>query len=380
MTKLEMIDQVVAYMKLDDGYLEKATPNLKYLYTKSQNAGYKNYTKYWDIIYKATGLNYQGGAWCMGSIFAIHIETLGLHTAQQLFYQKAAINCQLTYEIFREHDRVYNTPEVGDMIVFWNGKKMHHVEYVFRISGDKFWTWGGNTTSDSSIVVDNGGAARYGKEYSIKACKKAGHKFLRIDYESVATESYKTKLCSGTLTIISELNCRASAPNGNIKKRYHVGDMVDVNRYTFCGGAYWFKTNSGWISGNYITGWVKDESTDIHNQWWYLTGSKKSESAYGINQILDIDGVPYIFKQNGYALQDEWYEYNHSWYYADENCKLIKSDWLKYNNHSYYFDSNGKMVTDAFVKAKNADTYYYVKDDGVWDGNIYQEPNGRIIQ
>ena len=57
----------------------------------------------------------------MGSIMAIMIETLGVSNAQTLMYQKAAINCQTTYEIFREHSQVYSTPEVGDLIVFWNG-------------------------------------------------------------------------------------------------------------------------------------------------------------------------------------------------------------------------------------------------------------------
>lgn len=380
MTKLEMIDAIIAYMKADDGYLEKATANSKYLYTKLQNAGYNNYTKYWDIIYKATGLNYQGGAWCMGSIMAIMIETLGVHNAQTLMYQKAAINCQLTYDIFREHGQVYSTPEVGDLIVFWNGKRFHHVEYVIRISGDTFWTWGGNTSSDTSIVVDNGGAARYGKQYSIKACKANKHKFLRPDYDAIATESSNTKLCSGTLEVVAALNCRASAVTGAVKTTYSAGTKVEVSRYTFQGNAYWFKTQDGWVSGNYLKGWVKVDTTDPHNQWWYMTGSKKSETAYGINQILEINGATYLFKPNGYALQDDWYKENDTWYYAYDNCQIIRSNWLEYKDHSYYFDSTGKMVTDAFVKAKNAETYYYLDKDGVWDGKAYPEPEGRIVK
>ena len=378
MTKLEMIDAIISYMKSDDGYLEKATANQKYLYTKLQNAGYNNYTKYWDIIYKATGLNYQGGAWCMGSIFAIHIETLGVEAAQKLFYQKAAINCQATYEIFREHGQVYNTPEVGDLIVFWNGKRFHHVEYVIRISGDTFWTWGGNTSSDTSIVVDNGGAARYGKKYSIKACKANKHKFLRLNYDSVATANGGT-LCSGKVKVISYLNCRSNPSTGNVVKVYNANTEVDVSRYIFDNGSYWFKTKDGWISANYVKGWVKVDSGDIHNEWWYLTGSKDSKTAYGINQILNINGVNYLFKPNGYALQDDWYKFNDKWYYAYDNCQLIKSNWLEKEDASYYFDKECVMVTNAFVKSKTKDVYYYLGDDGKWDNQTYQTAEGRIV-
>ena len=241
---------------------------------------------------------------------------------------------------------------------------------MLRISGDTFWAWGGNTSSDTSIVVDNGGAARYGKQYSIKACKANKHKFLRPDYESIATDT-NARLCDGKVKVIAALNCRSVAATGSIVKTYAANTQVEVSRYVFKNGAYWFKTVDGWISGNYVCGWVKVTSTDVHNQWWYLTGSKESKTAYYYDTIAVIDNCRYLFKPNGYALQDDWYKFGDDWYYAHDNCRLIISNWLEYNDASYYFDLNGKMATDAFIKAKNADTYYYIDKDGKWDGKSY---------
>ena len=39
-------DMVIAIALAEVGYLEKKTPDLRYLYDKTANAGYNNYTKY----------------------------------------------------------------------------------------------------------------------------------------------------------------------------------------------------------------------------------------------------------------------------------------------------------------------------------------------
>lgn len=150
MNRFELLNALDKWFQEQDGYLEKASANSKYLYTKLQNAGRNNYTKYWDIIYKATGKNYQGGAWCMGSLTAAFIEVLGVEAAKTLQGKIfPMINCQVAYDYFKPLKQVFSTPEIGDFIIFWNGKRFHHVEYVLKISGDDFWTFGGNTSSDS---------------------------------------------------------------------------------------------------------------------------------------------------------------------------------------------------------------------------------------
>lgn len=389
MNKLEILVALDNWFRAEDGYLEKGSTNSKYLYTKTQNAGKGNFTKYWDIIYKATGKNYQGGAWCMGSLTAALIEVLGVDAAKTLQGKVfPAINCQATYDYFKPLGRTYSTPEEGDYVVFWNGSRFHHVEYVLRVSGDTFYTFGGNTSSDSQVVIDNGGAARYGKVYSVKACKRAGHKFIRLDYDSVATTPTNTKVCSGTLRTTAALNCRAQAPNGTVLSTYQDGAEVKVTHYVYVGsgnaGAYWFKTDRGWISGNYLRGWVRNETTDPHNMWWYMTGS----GGYYRDGIKTIDGHEYLFKPDGYALQDDWYALYHGgieeWFFAYDNCQLARGNWATIGGSDYYFKDDCVMAADAYIKSKSKpNVWYYVGIDGKWDNREYTEnqiDKGKVIK
>ena len=321
----------------------------------------------------------------MGSLTAAFIEVLGVEAAKTLQGKIfPMINCQVAYDYFKPLKQVFSTPEIGDFIIFWNGKRFHHVEYVLKISGDDFWTFGGNTSSDSQVVVDNGGAARYGKHYSIRKCKLAGHKFIRLNYDAVATQPDNKKVCSGMLQTTVTLNCRSSAPNGAVVLTYPSGEKVKVTHYAYIDGTYWFKTEAGWCSGKYLKGWVKTDTTDKHNEWWYMAGN----GSYYRDCIKTIDGAQYLFKPDGYALQDDWYAITinreDNWYYAHANCQLARNNWATINGADYYFGNDCSMVADAYIKSKSKQgIWYYVGEDGKWDQKEYtanQIDKGKVVK
>ena len=56
------------------------------------------------------------------------------------------------------------------------------------------------------------------------------------------------------------------------------------------------------------------------------------------------------------------------WHYYDSDDEMVTGEWKKDGGKWFYLDKSGAMVTDAAVKSKENDGFYYVDDDGKWDG------------
>lgn len=112
--------------------------------------------------------------------------------------------------------------------------------------------------------------------------------------------------------------------------------------------------------------------------WWY--GSSNDD--YVSDGIYTIGGKQYNFNEDGY-MKSGWDESSGEWRYFDpENGQMVKSNWRNgEDGKQYYLKSDGTMATDMAIKAKNSSGYYYVNDDGVWDGNTlsYDEVKRRNI-
>ena len=94
LTKEQAINALIAVAKNEIGYLEKAT-NAQ-LDSKTANAGYNNYTKYWRDVYPA----YQGQPWCACQISWDMMTAFGLETAKKLLRHWPYVYCPAMRDYF----------------------------------------------------------------------------------------------------------------------------------------------------------------------------------------------------------------------------------------------------------------------------------------
>lgn len=190
MTTTQAIDKVISVAKSEVGYLEKkSNSNLD---SKTANAGYNNYTKYWRDIAEWKLGNYQGQYWCAAFIFWCFVKSFTLDKAKKLLLHAPYISCHTAGNLFKNAGELYSTPKVGDIVLFKKSSGVFgHTGIVYKVASGCFYTIEGNTSSASGVVA-NGGAVVY-KSYSISNAEKNGHKFARPDYSIVGTDSKDDK-------------------------------------------------------------------------------------------------------------------------------------------------------------------------------------------
>lgn len=187
LTKEQAINALIAVALKEIGYLEKAT-NAQ-LDSKTANAGYNNYTKYWRDVYPA----YQGQPWCACQISWDMMTAFGLETAKKLLKHWPYVYCPS----MRDYFTLYANPQVGDIVIFWSSKKKEfvHTGLVIKVQGDQFWTIEGNTSGASGIVANGGGVC----QKSYYNSQLPGTKFCRPDYSIVTSiKSHSTTNTSTT--------------------------------------------------------------------------------------------------------------------------------------------------------------------------------------
>jgi hypothetical protein len=173
---------VIAIAKAENGYLEKKSNSQ--LDSKTANAGSGNYTKYWrDLADWGLG-NYQAQYWCAGFIHWCFVKAYGLAAAKSLLLHAPYISCGTLASKSKAASQRYTSPQVGDVVVFWNGSRYSHTGLVYQVSDGYFYTIEGNT-SGASGVVSNGGGVVAGKKYKISG---TSHRFHRPNYAAVEPE------------------------------------------------------------------------------------------------------------------------------------------------------------------------------------------------
>lgn len=372
------IQKLIDILKNEDGYIEKrkGCPD-KYLYEKAgPYTGSDNWTKYWKDLSLLISPSYQGGYYCIGTIFWGMVQAYGLEAAQKLCLQKIMINCQVTYNLFKASGQVYPSPKTGDIAVFWNGSRFHHAELVVSVKGDVVKTFGANTAAVTSVTVYNGGGCRYGKTYSLKAMQRNGHKFLRPAYGSQIKDGW-IKDCNKWRYQLSDGTFAANTWK-YIDKRYYAfdgaGNMITGwflskgQWYYLCGDGGmaegWQKVDNKWYflnspSGEMHTGWLQDGDT-----WYYLDDN--GAMAVGWKQIHHIW---YVFNENGKMISNDWFEKEGEWYYLSSTGAMAASQWRQGEDGKwYYLQKNGKMARNSYVKDSLMNKYYFVDENGIWDG------------
>jgi len=225
LTKEQAINALIAVAKNEIGYLEKAT-NAQ-LDSKTANAGYNNYTKYWRDVYPA----YQGQPWCACQISWDMMTAFGLETAKKLLKHWPYVYCPA----MRDYFTLYANPQVGDIVIFWSSKKKEfvHTGLVIKVQGDRFWTIEGNTSGASGIVANGGGVC----QKSYYNSQLPGTKFCRPDYSIVT--SIKSGSSTNTSTTVTKNWIEYGDRGNDVKtlqtKLNKVGHRLEVDG--ICGNA-----------------------------------------------------------------------------------------------------------------------------------------------
>ena len=276
---------------------------------KRRNAGYNNYTLYAKWYKEYTAENYQGQPYCATGTSMAFVMAYGLETAKKLLGGDLYYNCEEFYQrMKKEHpERLHSEAKAGDVILFYNGSRHYHTGKVIRELEGGFVTIEENTTSGNNVVVANGGATTR-KSYTYD---KVNAVFYRPPYDEcgISTEDpsmeitkypINTQTMFGIIIQASSLNVRElpttdSKAVGSLK----YGDSVRPTYKTFDNrGVRWYyiPEKNGWISGNYVKGWIQEEN----GRWWYALNG----GGWTSGDVCVIDGVAYAFDDGGYMITE----------------------------------------------------------------------------
>ena len=173
------LEKVIEVAKGELGYLEKKSNSQ--LDSKTGNAGYNNYTKYWRDVKP----EWNGDYWCACFVTWVFQTALGKERTKELLKHYPYVYCPTLAGLFTK----YTTPQVGDIVIFWKNGAYAHTGIVIAVNGKQFTTIEGNTSGASS-VVDNGGGVCL-KVYNLGSVNA---KFCRPNYSSTAITSDTNKI------------------------------------------------------------------------------------------------------------------------------------------------------------------------------------------
>ena len=173
------LEKVIEVAKAEIDYLEKKSNSQ--LDSKTGNAGYNNYTKYWRDVKP----EWNGSYWCACFITWVFQTALGKQRAKELLKHYPYVYCPTLAGLFTK----YSTPQVGDIVIFWKNGAYAHTGLVIAVSGNTFITIEGNTSGASSVVPNGGGVCQ--KTYNLK---DVNAKFCRPAYSSTTITSDTNKV------------------------------------------------------------------------------------------------------------------------------------------------------------------------------------------
>lgn len=177
--KKSELEKIIEVAKAEINYLEKKSNSQ--LDSKTGNAGYNNYTKYWRDVKP----EWNGSYWCACFITWVFQTALGKQRAKELLKHYPYVYCPTLAGLFTK----YSTPQVGDIVIFWKGGAYAHTGLVIAVSGNTFVTIEGNTSGASSVVPNGGGVCQ--KTYNLK---DVNAKFCRPAYSSTTITSDANKV------------------------------------------------------------------------------------------------------------------------------------------------------------------------------------------
>ncbi len=174
------VDKVL-HIALDEvGYLEKRSNSR--LYSKTENAGSANYTKYGKEMHDLSPSVMDFPApWCDAFVDWCFYKAYGLNNAKALLggnfndYTPASAQLYHTKNAWHTSD-----PKPGDQIFFKNNTRIYHTGLVYQVDPVYVYTIEGNTSGASGVIANGGGVCK--KKYRRNSSKIAG--YGRPDYDS----------------------------------------------------------------------------------------------------------------------------------------------------------------------------------------------------
>ena len=154
------------------GYLEKKSN--KNLDSKTDNAGYNNWTKYardLDAIPNFYNGRKNGYAWCDMFVDWVFAQAFGVETAKKLLGQpnySYGAGCYYSARYYKNMGRFYTqNPQPGDQIFFWTSSKsdVGHTGLVYDVDRTYVYTVEGNTSGASGVVANGDGV--FCKKYKL---------------------------------------------------------------------------------------------------------------------------------------------------------------------------------------------------------------------
>lgn len=242
------MNQVLNVARTYIGYLEKKDCNPAYLYNNTANAGYNNYTMFWDMLCKSL----QGQPWCNAFVNAVFVQAHGTTLAKKLLCTDGdwSYYTPTSASYFKKKGQWHTTPKVGDIIYFKNSERIHHVGLVVGVTNDTVETIEGNTSSSTEVVANGGGVFK--KSYKISNPSIAGY----------------------------------GRPNY---------DLVDGDKYT----VGWQKDNTGW--------WYAYTTKAYYKSCWQIINKCKyyfNDKGYAVTGMQTIDGKRYFFEDTPGASKE----------------------------------------------------------------------------
>ena len=168
---MDMIEKLIQVATKEIGYMEKRSNSN--LYNKTANAGYNNFTKYWQDIFPS----WQGQPWCAVFVTWCFEKAFGKDIAKRLLRHYPYTYCPTMANLFT----LNSNPKVGDIVIFYYGGQFAHTGIVIKVNGDYFETIEGNTNNGSTIVP-NGGSVCKKSYYNSKL---PGTKFCTPNYTNI---------------------------------------------------------------------------------------------------------------------------------------------------------------------------------------------------
>ena len=106
-------------------------------------------------------------------------------------------------------------------------------------------------------------------------------------YQPIGTGEAQVEVTASSLVV-------RNAPGGSdAGARYHRGERVAPTEKAMYGSERWFRTNKGWISADYLQGWILE-----NGQWWYL----QPAYTYPTGKLQIIENKCYCFDFNGWMI------------------------------------------------------------------------------
>lgn len=314
---VKTLSDLITLSRKQEGYIEKASNSC--LDSKTYNRGSANYQKYSRDI-NALGLNgCQAQPWCCTFQFWLEMQIFGLDQAlinwNMTKTSYVGYNCFATYNAFANRGKVGKTPKLGAVIIF-SFSHAGRVIDIFKKNGITYISCiEGNTSSN--LLDRNGGQVKIKERLANDPTIKG---YCYIDYSQFEK-------------------------------------VIDTKKYG------WHHEDGGW---RYYLGDANGNATIYVKSNWYKWKSTKDGSDYW----------SFFLGDNGYAVCNDWYQYNEKWYYFNDDCAMIVNQWRCINDKWYYFCNSGEMVTSAYVKSKsNNDVYYFINKDGIWEGKEEVNPD-----